>query len=136
MTNLHKKYGVDPDKERNGIRVEFDESVFFVRRMGGNNHAWRYALASAMERHRPEVVNGHDPLGNFDAVERSLQDAFVATCLVGWEGVTDDDGQPLPFSKETAAALLLECPDVWISLRSAAQTIDSFRKDVEKLGES
>ncbi len=60
----------------------------------------------------------------------------MATCLVGWEGVTDDDGAPLPFSKETAAALLLECPDVWISLRSAAQTIDSFRKDVEKLGES
>src|SRR6186713_1958070 len=122
MTNLHKKYGVDPDKERNGIRVEFDEAVFIVRRMGGNNHAWRYALATAMERHRPEIVNGNrsETLAVFDATERSLQDAFVATCFVGWENVPDANGGLLEYSPEAAAALLIECPDVWIQLRSKA----------------
>ena len=146
MTNLRQKYGVDPEKERNGIRVELDECVFIVRRMGGNNHAWRYALAQPMERHRPEIMNGKeanerhraDLLATFEATEHSLQDAFVDH-LLRRAGRTSPTmtAQPLPFSQEAAAALLVECPDVWIQLRNAAQTIDSFRKeDVRKLGES
>lgn len=139
MTNLRQKYATDPDKERNGIRVPIEDSVFFIRRMGGNNHAWRYALATSMDKHRHEAVNGNraDVLAVFDATERSLQDAFVATCLIGWENVPDTNGTPLEFSQEAAAALLLECPDVWVQLRNAAQSIESFRKeDVQALGES
>jgi hypothetical protein len=136
--NLREKYQTDPEKERNGIRVEIEESVFFVRRMGGNNHAWRYALASAMDKHRPEIVNGNgaEVLAVFDATERSLQDAFVATCFIGWENVPDAE-HPIEFTREAAMALLLECPDVWLQLRNTAQSIDSFRKeDVHALGES
>ena len=53
--------------------------------------------------------------------------AFPGTVLVGWEGVVDDKGQPVPFSKENAIDLVDALPD-WMfdSLRMFAMEPSNF----------
>ena len=52
---------------------------------------------------------------------------FPGTVLVGWEGVVDDEGQPVPFSKEHAIDLVDALPD-WMfdSLRIFAMDPSNF----------
>jgi hypothetical protein len=58
-----------------------------------------------------------------DGEELLDQDA-VREVMIGWDGVTDDKGQPIPFS-EAALAQLIEIPTV------AAQIIRAWFESIE-----
>lgn len=132
MSNLYLKYETDPRKESDGVPFEFDGVTFFLRRAGGNNRAYRYALAAAAAQYRHILSESHtNPAAVFAANESVQQIAFSETVLVGWENMEDRNGQPLEFSKEAALDLITRCPAVWDELKGFAIDDENFKPEVE-----
>lgn len=138
--NIWNKYETDPRKESEGVPVQVDEWTFYVRRAGGCNRAYRYALALASRQYmhvfQAEV---RDEQAVFAANEEVQMLAFAQTVLVGWsDNVTDRAGNPLPFTKDAALDLVRSCPAVWDALKGAAISDQLFKpdEDGELLGKS
>lgn len=138
MSNLYLKYETDPRKEADGVPFEFDGVTFFIRRAGGNNRSYRYALAAAAAGYRHIFAAADkDPAAIFAANEHVQQIAFSEAVIVGWQNMEGRDGQPLEFSKEAALDLIIKCPAVWDQLKGFAIDDDNFRpekEDAEALG--
>ena len=138
MSNLYAKYETDPRKESDGVPFEFDGVTFYLRRAGGNNRAYRYALGAAASQYRGILSEPHkNPAAVFAANEHIQQIAFSEAVLVGWENMEDRDGQPLEFSREAALDLLMTCPAVWDELKGFAIDDANYKpeaEDAENLG--
>lgn len=138
--NLFRKYETDSEKELRGIPVQFDESTFILRRAGGGNRAYRYALALASARYRDILTEKDaDPIAVFQAQEDIVQQAFAQAVVVGWTNVDDREGNPLEFSQAAFLDLVKSCPAVWDALKGAAVDDELFKcaeADGKLLGES
>ena len=76
-----------------------------------NNSYYNAALKLATKRTAgkvPKKVEQKEEINQGRLDDRAL---FAGTVLVGWEGVVDDQGQPVPFSKEVAQDLIDALPD-------------------------
>lgn len=139
MSNLFARYETDQEKERGGVPVVIDGATFFLRRAGGHNRAYRYALATAARGYADVLKNASDnPQAAFDAQDDITQQAFAEAVIIGWEGVDGRDGQPLEFTRENFLDLVRSCAPVWDLLREAAIDDDRFRatiEDAQQLGE-
>lgn len=85
-----------------------------LRRSGRSNRDWVTAFRDRTSAVDMEVISS-------DEDEQITADVFVTACVVDWENMQpEDDGNPIPFSKE-AAMELLSNPD-WIDLLKELQT--------------
>lgn len=139
-TNLWTKYETDPRKECEGVPVPIDGVTFYVRRAGGGNRAYRYALGIASRQYMHLLTDDdRDENAIFSANEEIQMVAFARTVLIGWSAnMVDRAGEPLPFSPEAALDLIQSCPAIWDQLKGAAINDELFRPDLEgeQLGKS
>jgi len=149
--NPFAEFETDPTKERDGVRVvvrsrkpEGGAMTFILRRAGGANRIFRYAMAEAI-RNYPEILSDIEtPDGRrraFNVEDQATQEAFADAVIAGWENVEGRDGQPLAFTRDNVLDLIRACPDVWDELRVAAVDVANFRpngaaKDGAELGKS
>jgi hypothetical protein len=75
-----------------------------LRVRGINNAAWRRLQSKLIEATPRAKKNGGrvDP----DEMDRITNVCLRETCLLDWEGLEDDAGQPIPFSKPAAGKIL------------------------------
>ena len=74
---------------------------------GQGNKDWRKLQTKLLDAvPRKKRVNRLD----YDEGERITNRLLLDTCLLDWDGLTDDDGNPLPYSREMAEKLLTD-PD-------------------------
>ena len=136
--NPFPEFETDPSKERDGVpvivksrqRPEDPGMTFILRRAGGANRRYRYALAHHMQKMRDEFkdtesLNGQ--LRAFSAEDEAAQEAFADAVIIGWDGIEGRDGSPLEFTRENALDLIRHCPEVWDELRVAAVDNERFR---------
>jgi len=152
MTNLFQMYETDPQRERDGVEVAIKDprgqptgAVVILRRAGGGNRRYIYALGRAMDPHR-EIFANLDAPENQQAAEdletEVTQEAYADAVILGWRNVHGRDGELLPFSRAAFLDLVRSCPNVWDQLRLAALDMDRFRgnghlkEDGEHLGKS
>lgn len=57
-------------------------------------------------KHRFTAHFAYLPADEIGPASEAGDEAFVARVLVGWDGVQDEHGEPLPFSAEARAALI------------------------------
>jgi hypothetical protein len=99
---------VDADRQENGAWVDDIPEVQGLRLKvrGSNNADWRRLQAKLMDAvPRKKKLGGRiDP----DEQDRILSSCLLSTCLLDWDGLEDDDGKPLPYSKTMAQKLLTE----------------------------
>ena len=130
--SLYKQFKTNMMKEQEGVRVEYgpneDGSIptFFLRRMHKSNRAYSKALEVATRPHRRAIE-----LETLDSklAERIFLDVFVSTILCGWDNVYNEEGQPLPFSKENAVNLLESLPELYDDLQEKARKVSLFMAD-------
>lgn len=99
---------VDPQKIEQGDWVDDIQEMAGLRLKvrGAGNADWRKLqsrLLSAVPRNR-RVGGNLDPAEQDRIMSILLRDA----CLLDWDGLEDDEGKPLPYSKEQAAKLLTD----------------------------
>lgn len=88
---------VDKIPEMQGLRLK-------VR--GSNNKDWRRLQGRLLDAvPRKKRVGGRlDP----DEQDRITSTLLLSACLLDWDGLEGDDGQPLPYSKEKANEFLTD----------------------------
>jgi hypothetical protein len=130
MSNLFALFESDAKKERDGVPLKIEGATFWLRRAGGNNRAYRYALALAASARRDELKDEANA-EVFNVQEEILQAAFADCVIAGWENVDGRDGQPLEFSSANALDLVRSCPSVWDAIKAAAIDDSLYRVEVE-----
>ena len=127
-TNLDKDFKTNEKFEREGVDMALNEKVSFrVRRFNGTNPRVKAAMAAHYKPYARLIE-----MGTLDqAKEQEIQiRLFIDVCLVGWEGLEDDKGEPIPFSKENAFEVLKSLPDLFNTLWQNANSADPYKEIV------
>lgn len=105
-----KSLRVDPAAEAEGVFLEY-VSGFRLRIASTATRKFRDAMEAAMLPYRELIradVGKDKEHRKFTEQMRAdlLREVVAVHVLIGWEGLEDDEGQPVPYSKAAALALL------------------------------
>lgn len=123
--SIYDFYDSDQDRELNGVWVDIGPSKFKIARSGGANTPFKKYVAKKFKPYQSAIANGTMPPELADKLSR---EAFVETCLHGWESVTDRGGKAVEFSKEAAHKLLEELPNLFAELLKASDDLSRFQR--------
>lgn len=135
--SLYNQFKTDKSLETEGVWIDYGNNSqgepirFLVARAGGRNTAFNKALQKATKPYRRAIQN--DAMDE-DVADRVYREVFVETVLKGWEGVEDEDGVAMPFSRGNAVKLFTDLPDLYADLRQQAMSMAIF-KDEELEGD-
>ena len=124
--SIYKRFKTDADLEaKSGIELDYGDGVKIrVLRAGGSNLAFQKALREALIKHGRRLSAMSD-----DESVRGMAEIYADTVIVGWEGISDENDEPLPFSKANVVKVLTELPELFRDIQSAAQSVDLFRAE-------
>jgi hypothetical protein len=133
--SLYKTFKTNHEKEENGIDIEYGTNSknapikFRVARASRSNIHYQTVLELVTRPYR-RMING-DKLDK--RVENKLNiTIFVKSILLGWEGVEDENNEPLTFNQENATKLFTDLPDLFAELQQAAADANNFKDDEER----
>lgn len=134
--NPFAEFEADPC-ERAGVRVvvrsrrDDGAMTFIVRRAGGANRAFRYALHFHGQRLKAQLSDPDDSpavqMAKLELVTSVMQEAYADAVIIGWEGIEGADGQALAFTRDNFLDVVRRCPEIWDELESAAIDVQRFR---------
>lgn len=127
-SNLHKHFKTNSVLEKEGVDFALDDKTSFkVRRFNAQNPRVKAAMAAYHKPYARQIEMGTLPIEKSDEITIKL---FIDVCLVSWEGVEDEKGQPIEYTKENAITLFKELPDLFDTLWKYANDFASFKEDV------
>lgn len=136
VKNLYDAFGTEKQYETEGVTLDFGVAKFKVRRAGGSNRKFMNVLAAKLRPHRRALDAGTMQ----DEVASELQmEVYFETVVVGWEGVTDAEGNVLEYNLPNFKKVMTDLPDLWSTLRTEADNMKNFQTaeasvDGEQLG--
>lgn len=132
----------DPQKERDGVPLDFGDYRVTLRRQGGANDRYGIELEKEMKPHRGALNAGVLPQAKVDEITFR---AFARACVVKWEtrkstvlklaegeadgfmdGI-DMRGLVVPCNEENLVAVFKALPGVFLDLREAARGEQLYR---------
>jgi hypothetical protein len=119
-------YKGDAEKEARGVWLPIGPYQFLIARAGGHNTEFKKLAAKKFKPYAVAINNETLPEG---IALDLLVEVFVETVVLDWKDVGDENGNELPYSKETAKKMLAELPDLMAEIREAASKISNFRSD-------
>lgn len=131
--SLYKQFKTDSKLEKEGILLEYGTNsqgkpiCIRVARAGAGNDAYVKRMEVAVKPHRRLIQN--------ETIERAVltkivREVFAETVVLGWENVEDENGKPMPFTKENCIKLFTDLPDLFDDLQESAQKAALFRSDI------
>lgn len=127
MSGPYSVFRTDKALEKEGIVLDYGDFKIKVARAGGSNTAFQKALTAKVRPYKRQLDAGTIP---DDVAERLFLDVYAESVVLGWEGVTDENGKPLPYSKENAVKLFTDLPDLFRDVQNQAAAISNFRAEV------
>lgn len=126
--STYSAYKTDAARETKGVLLDLgDAGKFRIARAGGANATFQKRLAALTKPHRRAIQTGNV---DEDVANRLMVQVYCETVLLGWEGVTDEDGAELGFSVAAAVKLLVDLPDLFKDIRQTADDASLFRLDL------
>mgnify|MGYP003416802391 CR=1 FL=1 len=135
--SLYAAFGTVKEYETEGVVLDFGAAKFRIRRAGGSNRKFLTTLAAKLRPHRRAMSAGTMN----DEVAQDLQkETYFETVVIGWEGVTDREGNVLEYNLANFKKVMTDLPDLWDTLREEADEMKNFQSaeaeaDGAKLGE-
>lgn len=128
--SLYDLYSTDADLERGGVILNYGEGVRIkIARAGGANVDFAKTLERLMRPYRKRLDTG--TLDEKVATDVFIR-VFAESVVKDWEGVTDREGNTLPFNTDNCVKLFKDLPDLFADVREAATSVSNFRdKEVE-----
>lgn len=104
---------------------------FKVKRFGGKNSAKIRKLTALYHKPYARMIE----LGTLpEEKEREIYiKIFVEACLISWEGIQDENGEDIEFTRDNAIELFMELPEMFDLLSAYASDVNSYK---EELGNS
>lgn len=124
-TNLHKSWKTNDKVEIEGVAYAVGEDAFIiVKRMGGANQK---SVEAAFAKHYQPYA-GAIQRGTFskdkenEVMARIMSEAIVT----GWEGICNEDGNAIEYTKENVQELLQDLPELRKELMEFSQNPQNF----------
>ena len=125
MTNIYDMFATDTLREAEGFWHPVSDTIqFLMARAGGSNSNFAKSLEVRTRPHRRKIDNDDMDL---DLANKIMIEVFAETVIKDWEGITNEDGEPMPYTKENAVMLLTQLPDLFNELREVAVKQANFR---------
>jgi hypothetical protein len=128
MASTYGAYKTDENRERTGVKLDLGEAgKFQIARAGGGNSNFEKRLQAVTKPYRRAIQTG-----NIDKkiADRLLAETYADTVLLGWEGVSGEDGKELPFNRDNAIKLFTDLPDLFKEIRETAEDATLYRAEL------
>ena len=127
--DLKKTYGTtDVDLENNGVEVDLGDGAFVTVRRS-NNKRFADALMRARKPHERRIQRGNNTAEFRALLDDLTRKAVAEHVLIGWRGI-EVDGKPIKYSPQAAEKLMKEFEDFQEDVLTAANSRETFRKEV------
>lgn len=111
MKNIYDKFGTDKKLEQEGITLDYGDGLEVrIARAGGSNTKFEKAVQAKMRKFGLQAK--HDLL-DADQMREVMREVLAETVVLGWSGVTDREGNALPFNRENCIKLFKDLPDLF-----------------------
>lgn len=127
MPGTYKTFKTDSKVEQTGIVIDYGDFKITIARAGGANKAYQKALERKTRPFKRAIQA--DAFSN-DQAMAILREVYAETVVIGWEGVTDENEQPLPFNKENCIKLFTDLPDLFNDLMQQSSNLALFREQI------
>lgn len=135
MATIYGSFQTDKGLETDGIYLQYgflhddpDKPIRIkIARAGGSNQKFNSRLEAKVKPHRRSIQS--DTLDN-KVAEKLMMEVFVDTVILGWENVTDTEGNVLPFNRVNALKIFTDLPDLFDDIRVQAGKAALFLQDV------
>lgn len=128
-SNVHRLFKTDQKLEVEGIYLDFGHFKIRIARAGGANKAYLKAVEKKSRPFRRAIQQ--EMLDNEQAM-KIMREIYAETVVIGWEGVTDGEGNPLEFSRDNCLKLFEELPDLFTDVMDQSNKIALFREDIRE----
>jgi hypothetical protein len=125
-------FATDNRLEQDGILLDYGSFRLRIARAGGANRRFAQVLEAKLKPHRRQIQT--ETLAD-EVAHRLIVEAYAEAVLLGWEGVVDAGGQPMPFTRDNAVRLLTDLPDLFRDLQEQATKAALFRRQAEEADE-
>lgn len=135
MPSLYKLFKTDEKSEQEGITVEYmveaDQPPVRIRiaRAGGSNSRYARVFEAKVKPYRRQLAAG---TLDEQTSRRLYAEVYADSVVLGWENLTDDKDQPIPFNRENCVKILMDLPELADELRTQATRIAPFRAEVNQ----
>jgi hypothetical protein len=136
MASLYDLFKTDDKAEtQDGIVLDYGAAgQIRIVRAGGGNKRFSQALNAKLRPYQRQIAN--DTMDEAVAA-RLMAEVYAETVIIGWDGVTGPDGQPLAFCKANVVQLLTDLPDLFRDIQTQAVTAANFRAaELEEMGKN
>lgn len=131
MSNPYDFFGTNKELESGkGVTLEYPGFSITIHRAGGGNKKFSQVLAAKMRPHRQRFERG---LLDDETSHKILLETYAESVVVGWNGVTDADGNPLEFNTANCIKLFTDLPDLFDDVKDQANKVSVFRQGNEEI---
>lgn len=124
--DIKKSFGTNSTLENEGVWIELgDGASIKVARMGNKEN--KAILKKLIAPHKMAARN--DKLAD-EIWDKITVESMAATILLDWKGI-EDDGKPLPYTKENATRLLTDYKDFREQVASFSSELALFQSNSE-----
>lgn len=125
MSNIGKVFSYDEKTEQQGIWLDYGEFSVRVLRASPRNKGFMALKERLYAPHQRALDLGVLP----EKVTKQLtSELYAKTIVIDWEGVTDDDGNEIPFSPEACQQYLERYPDFLREVMTQSMRAELFRQ--------
>ena len=126
--SIYDKFATDKKAEQEGITLDYGDGLKIkIARAGGSNVKYEKLVQARLKKY--ERQRQLDLL-EIDTLRPILREVYAEAVVLGWEGVTDREGNPLPFNKANAVKLFEDLPDLFEDIVVQAQKAALFRQHI------
>lgn len=130
--STYKSFKTDPKVEVEGVWANYGDFRIRHARAGGANMAFARAMEKIGRKYRKQI--------ELDVIreERALKmmrEVYADTVILDWEGVTDENEQPMEFTRENVIRLFKDLPDLFLDIQDSAKSPKAFRDAINEVDE-
>ena len=120
---LYQIFETDAELEKKGFALEYGDAVFIIARAGGANESYQRFVEHKMRPHRTSVNAGTMAESTSRKI---LIEAYSEKIILAWDGVTDENDEPLEFSKENVVKVLTDLPDLFEDIVRESSRVSNY----------
>lgn len=132
FANVYQRFGSEKDLETKGVVMDYElpHGTFSVKikRAGARNPDWKKCYNEIMKPLSDDILAGKVSEAKNKVL---LAEVWAKTVVVGWEGLVDADGNPVPFSVETCYELFCYMPDLLNDVIADSHLVSNFQEEVK-----
>lgn len=136
--SLRDSFKTSPKLETEGVLLELGNTRIRVARAGGSNQKYNAAMERISAKHQRAITHGL--LENKQAMA-ILHEVYADHIILDWEtrendevpwqeGIEGPNGDIIPATKENIIATFKELPDLFLEIKSTAESIQFFRQSI------